>query len=94
MRLFFLALVVHGWFVNCSFTQSVVPHISGTVKIDIKKGNIECFLEYSHLPSSENYRIAINKAMEILIFSDASSNIIYQTTKDSIERVSNEAYLY
>lgn len=59
-------------FYNFIFAQS----IKGTVEIDMKAGLIDCSFELYNLPEIKNYKILLNKGMNIKYFKDSEKRII------------------
>lgn len=56
-----------------SFAQ---PHLKGVVKLDIKKGYIHCDFTVSNLPDLSNYKILLNKGMNIKHFKNSEGQLI------------------
>ncbi len=68
--------------------------LSGTVKISLEKGTIDCDLTLSDIPTIKDYEILINTGMNIKYFrnSEFQSNIAYD--KKYMENISYESFLY
>jgi len=57
---------------NILFAQS----IKGTVEVDMKDGIFNCSFQLDNIPQSKNYKILLNKGMNIKYFKDSNRNIM------------------
>src|SRR5690606_8341768 len=78
----------------CKNLSAQEPTLSGTIKISVEKGTIDCDLTLSDIPTIEDYEILINTGMNIKYFrnSEFQNNIAYD--KKYTESISYESFLY
>lgn len=56
------------------FSQNIAPHIEGTVSIDMNTGLFRCDFTISNVSSIEDYKILLNKGMNVKHFLDSNNN--------------------
>jgi len=52
------------------------PHLTGNLKIDLEKGYFDCEFTLSNLPELSEYKILLNKGMNIKYFKDTKGNLL------------------
>ena len=70
-----LILLLPFFIFNASYSQ--IPHIKGTVELDIEKGYFHCDFTLSNLPKLTEYKILLNHGMNIKFFKTNNTLISY-----------------
>lgn len=86
-----IILLLHFFTSYICFAQS--PHISGTIRLSIDKGIIDCELTVSKIPNIYDYSIFLNAGLNIQYFRDSSDSFNYYYEKYYNDK-SYEAFQY
>lgn len=70
------------------------PHITGTVRLSITKGIIECDLKVSNIPEIGGYSILLNAGLNVNYFRDSSDSNNYYYERYYNDKISYEAFQY
>jgi hypothetical protein len=71
LLLAFLLVIRHA-----TSAQKVVPTLTGTVDISVKKGTFTCDLVLADIPRLQDYYLRLNAGMNILYFKNVEANAL------------------
>jgi len=74
--------------------KSQVPHLTGTIKVSVTKGTLECNLTLTNVPAISNYSILLNSGLNVQYFRDSSNRINYDFDKVYDPNTSEESFQY
>jgi hypothetical protein len=94
-KLFLLASLVAVS--QTTYAQQVVPTLTGTVDISVKKGTFTCDLVLANIPRLKDYYLRLNAGMNILYFKNVEANALLhydKSLRDTLSSGESAAYYF